>query len=88
MNKVVKLNEKELHSLISESVKRIINESDDRSEELMQQFADILTDCHPNTAAFIARELYMGGASDTMESIIDHMNGYGYGGTSFSGDEM
>ena len=59
-------------------MKKKINETVNSSADIVKAFADIITDAHPTTAEFVARELYMHGAGKAMAFIINHDNGYGY----------
>lgn len=59
-------------------MKTKINETINSQADIIKAFADIITDAHPTTAEFVARELYMHGAGKTMAFIINHVNGYGY----------
>ena len=79
-----RLTEGRLNRIIKESVRRVLKEDAD----IRGQFADLLTGLDANTASFIANELAMAGQDtiNAMESIINHMNGYGYGGPDVNGN--
>ena len=84
--KSVRLTESRLRKIIHESVKRVIKES---NENVVNQFAELLaTDFSIETAQFIANELARTGEDtvSTMEFIINHINGYGYGGADVNGN--
>jgi len=86
MKKQIKLTESDLHNIIKESVKRILKEE---QGDVVTQFAELLaTDFGMNTATYIAQELARTGQDtiNTMEGIINHMNGYGYGGPDVNGN--
>jgi len=97
MNKkqVVRLTESDLRRIVANSVQKILTESyegdtenyEGGSENIVSQFAAIITNCDANTAEFIARELAMDECcKDKLVTIIEHMNGYGYGGPDINGN--
>ena len=84
----VRLTESTLKKIVKESVKKVLRENNE-TENIVQQFAELIaTDFSMNTAEFIAQELARTGQDtiDTMEFIINHMNGYGYGGPDVNGN--
>lgn len=82
----IKLTESDLNKIIKESVKRVLKED---AGNIVNQFAQLLaTDFSMSTAEFIANELARTGQDtiNTMEFIVNHMNGYGYGGPDVNGN--
>jgi len=86
MKNRIRLTESDLRKIVKESVKRVIKED---TQNIVKQFAELIaTDFSMNTAEFIAQELARTGQDtiNTMEFIINHMNGYGYGGHDVNGN--
>ena len=81
----INLSESKLHRIVKESVRRVLRED---TENIKQQFAEIITGIDENSAEFIANELAMAGQDtlNAMEGIINHINGYGYGGPDVDGN--
>jgi len=82
----IKLNESKLNRIIKESVRRVLKED---SSDVINQFAELLTTGFDiETAKFIANEFARTGQDtlNTMEFIINHFNGYGYGGPDVNGN--
>jgi uncharacterized membrane protein len=82
----IKLTESDLNKIIKESVKKVLKED---TGNIVNQFAQLLaTDFSMSTAEFIANELARTGQDtiNTMEFIVNHMNGYGYGGPDVNGN--
>lgn len=85
MKQRIKLNEAKLQRIIGESVKKILREANDSS--VVEQFAECITELDENSAHFIASELSREpGGVKFMQFIVEHMNGYGYGGPNIDGD--
>ena len=83
MRRRVRLTEGDLHRIVKRSVKRVLREG---ANDIVSQFAETITNLDGNSASFIAQELYRSGCNDVMEFIINHMNGYGYGGPDVNGN--
>lgn len=84
MNRTIKLNENDLRR----TVKSVLYEmsQDAGADSLVSQFAEHITNLDSNSAEFIARELLMFGCADAMKFLINHDNGYGYGGPDVNGN--
>lgn len=85
MKKKVRMNESRLNKIIKESVRRVLKES---TVNVESQFADIITGLDAQSASFIAGELASAGQETigAMTFIINHFNGYGYGGPDVNGN--
>jgi len=83
----VRLTESTLKKIVKESVKKVLRENNE-TENIVQQFAEQITGLDENSAMFVARELSMAGEEtlNTMRFIIEHNNGYGYGGPDINGN--
>ena len=82
----INLNESKLDKIIKESVRMVLKEN---SNNVINKFAELLTTGFDiETAQFIANELARTGQDtlNTMEFIINHFNGYGYGGPDVNGN--
>lgn len=77
---------------INNIVKKVIKEIEEYNDVtfITETFAEYITDLDENTAHFIAQELARSGEQTvkTMRTIIEHMNGYGYGGKDIYGNKM
>lgn len=80
-----KLTESDLHRIVKESVSKMLKEN---TANVESQFADIITGLDAQSASFIAGELARAGQETigAMTFIIEHFNGYGYGGPDVNGN--
>ena len=80
-----KLTESDLHRIVKESVRKMLKEN---TANVESQFADIITGLDAQSASFIAGELARTGQETigAMTFIIEHFNGYGYGGPDVNGN--
>jgi hypothetical protein len=89
IKQIVSLTESDLHRIVKKSVNKILRESSyDETENIVAQFAENITGLDENTAMFVARELSRAGDETlaTMKFIVEHNNGYGYGGPDINGN--
>ena len=86
---IVRLTESDLHRIVKKSVNRILRESSqDEIEKIVTQFAEDITGLDENSAMFVAQELSRAGDETlaAMRFIVEHNNGYGYGGPDINGN--
>ena len=83
----LRLTESALNKIVRQSIKKALLRED--KQNIVEEFAKLIaTDFSMSTAKFIADELARTGQDtiDTMEHIVNHMNGYGYGGPDVNGN--
>lgn len=77
---------------INNIVRKVIKEIKEYNNVpfITRTFAKYITNLDKNTAKYIAKELARSGEQTvkTMRTIIEHMNGYGYGGEDIYGNKM
>jgi hypothetical protein len=83
----MKITEKALRSIIRESVRKVLKENPQRNSILKSQFTELLSSAQPEELDFIVGELLRDEKTcRIIEYILNHLNGYGYGGNDIYGN--